>query len=294
MPLGTPGSHAAYTTDASGLPLGIASSPGLAPSPAATPTPFAAYAMQGMPGGHAPEPIASPPAHAAGSGSSYSAPLSPSSLYPFPPPQQNLSLTGQMRLLDVDELPSHYKLGADRPRWMLYAASGIVAISVAAIATFVVIRALQTSAPVTGWVHVESVPSGADVRFNGTLLEQKTPLTIDQAPPGSRHTIRVELAHYLPYEETVDIPAKGGEIAVAAKLVAITRKLVVESAPPNAEVRINGEVRGRTPMTINDIDPESAKLLELRLKDYQPYVKDLKAVTWPVDGKLRISAKLAR
>jgi hypothetical protein len=204
-----------------------------------------------------------------------------------------MSITGQMRLFEVDELPARYKLGATRRRWFTYIASGTLAVAVAALATFLVIRTTRDTTPKIGAVYVESVPSSADVRFDGTLLSQKTPLTIDRVPIGGRHTIRVELAHYEPYEEAVEITARGSEVAVQAHLVAVVGKIVIETVPPNAEIWINGELRGRSPATIN-VDRDSAKTLELRLKDYQPFRKELNALMWSSDGKLRVTTKLSR
>ena len=57
------------------------------------------------------------------------------------------------------------------------------------------------------------------------------------------------------------------------------------------KVWIDGQLRGRAPMTIPDIDMASAKSVELRLKDYQPYRQDLQ---WPANGELNINQKLQR
>jgi hypothetical protein len=150
---------------------------------------------------------------------------------------------------------------------------------------------MRDAPPTVGSVHIESVPPNADVRFDGTLLPTKTPLTIDKVPVGTPHQLRVEFARHQPYEETIEVPRKGGEISVTATLKPITGKILINSVPPFAEIHINGQLRGRTPTTLNGIDMDSAKRLELRLKDYQPYVQDL---VWPPDGKIQIDAKLAR
>jgi hypothetical protein len=309
---------AGYTADASGLPMTMPTPPAFpslpAPPPAAQqisgqqisgqqvsgqmayshyppqsfPPPHQEPPMQGMPAGYAPQgyPLAPTPA------------MSPGALYQFQPAAQNLSITGQMRLFEVDELPAHYKLGAARKRWFTYIASGTLAVAVAALTTFLVIRTTRDPAPSVGSIFVDSGPAGANVRFDGTLLSQKTPLTIDRVPVGRRHVIRIELAHYEPFEETVDIPARGGEVQVSARLLAVTGKVIVETSPPYAEIWINGELRGRSgaagaPTTLS-IDRDSARSLELRLKDYQPVQRELGPQSWSSDGKLRISVKLSR
>ena len=219
--------------------------------------------------------------------------LSPGALYQFQPPpsQQSMSLTGQMRLLEVDELPSQYKLGAARNRWLTYIASGVLAVSVAAGVTFLIIRSTRDSVPVVGSIHIESVPPGAEVIFDNTRLTDKTPLTIDGAPVGTSHTIRLEVPRHESYEETVNIPKSGSPISVTASLKPILGKIIIDSVPANAEIHINGQLRGRTPTTINDVEMDNAKRIELRLKDYQPLVQDLK---WPADGRIRINATLTR
>jgi hypothetical protein len=307
FPFATP---ASYTTDASGLPLGIQTPPGVAafsqstPQPASDPLPYAHYPplqapplqappFQGFPPAQPAGPYGMPVGYAPTPGPHGYPQLSPGALYQFQPASQNMSITGQMRLFEADELPAAYKLGATRQRWFTYIASGTAAVAIAALATFLVIRTTRDTSPMVGAVYVESVPSNADVRFDGTLLSQKTPLTIDRVPVGARHTIRVELAHYEAHEEAVEIKSRGSEVAVQARLVAIVGKIIVETTPPNAEIWINGELRGRSPSTI-DVDRESAKTLELRLKDYQPFRKELSPLMWTSDGKLRITTKLSR
>ena len=293
FPSGTPG--LAYHADASGLPL-VPAAPGMGMptgySGGATPggaTDVPPYLpMQGMPVGYAPGQMAPQL-------SPYGYPqLAPGALHHFPPPPPPLSITHQMRLYEVDELPPQFQLGAPRRRLLTYIVSGVLAVSVAAVATFVVVRSMRDAAPVLGTVRVDSVPASAEVLFDGTRLPNRTPMTIPRTAAGTRHTIRVELAHYSSHEEQIEVPPQGGEISVMATLKAVADKILVESVPSNAEIRIDGALRGRTPATISDVDRDSAKLLELRLKDYQPYQKSLQGVTWPNDGKLKVYAKLVR
>jgi hypothetical protein len=244
-------------------------------------------AMQGMPPGYAPEPQMSTQMSPHGYPQ-----LSPGALYQFQPSPQGMSLTGQMRLMEIDEIPSQYKLGAARRRWVTYIVSGILAVSVAAAVTFLIIRSTRETAPTVGSVHVESYPPGADVLFDGTRLPNKTPLMVDGALVGSHHRIRVELPGHTPYDDAnVDIPKDGHEISVMAKLELVTGKLMINSDPKDAEIWINGELRGRAPATLLGVDLSSAKHLEIRLKGYQPQVQEL---VWPADGKIQIDAKLVR
>jgi len=286
FPTGTPGGQAPYNHDASGLPMGIPTPPGMSPVqvPGVPPHLQPYLHMQGMPPGYAPPQVATQM-------SSQGYPqLSPGALYHFQPTPQPMSLTGQMRLYEVDELPSQYQLVAARRRWFTYIVSGIMAVSVAAGVTFLIIRSMRESAPVSGSVHIESVPPGADVLFDGKRLADKTPLTIDGVPVGTNHKIRLELARHEPADDTVDIPRTGGTVTVTRTLAVITGKVIVDSEPSGAEIRINGDLRGFTPKMIESVDMDNAKQIELRLKGYQPYVQDL--THWSSDGKISINAKL--
>jgi hypothetical protein len=113
---------------------------------------------------------------------------------------------------------------------------------------------------------------------------------VESVPIGTRHEIRVELPRYKPYVETVDIPKNGEEVPVKAMMTPITGKLRVITQD-GAEIWIDGKLRGRAPATIADIDMSSAKTLELRLKDHQPYVQTLQ---WPANGEINVNQKLQR
>lgn len=217
--------------------------------------------------------------------------VTPGALYQFQPATQPMSLTGQLRLFEVDELPSQYNLGAARRRRFTYLVAGLIAISVAAGVTFMIIRFTRETAPTVGRVHIESVPAGAEITYDGTRLTDKTPYTIENVPVGSRHEVKVELPRYKAYSDTVDIPKTGGEVPVMALLKPVTGKLKINSQPGGAEIWINGTNRGRTPTTLNDIDMEASKKLELRLKDYEPIIWDL---TWPKTGEIDIDARFKK
>jgi hypothetical protein len=139
-------------------------------------------------------------------------------------------------------------------------------------------------------VHVDSVPHGADVYFDGMHLSGTTPLAVPNETAGKTIEIRVELAKHKTATEQFQIPAAGGDVTFMADLKALTGKLVIVSKPDGADLYIDGRLRGRTPVTISDVDLES-KLVELRLKDYQPYTQPLK---WPASGEIDIDAKLAK
>lgn len=265
-----------YAADASGLPM--------------TPPqglPQQGYPPQQQPYGYPPQPYYPPqPGY-------QQPPVTPGALYQLHPqgvPPKPMTLTGQLRLFEADEMPSQYNVTGG-PKWIKLVIAGILAISVAAGVTFFIIKATRDSAPSVGRVNIESVPPGAEVVFDGTRLAGTTPMTVDSVPVGTRHEVRVELARHKAYVETVDIPKVGGEIPIKAMMTPITGKVRVITQPDGAEIWIDGKLRGRAPTTINDIDMGSAKVLELRMKDYKPYTQSL---DWPANGEINIDQTLQR
>jgi serine/threonine protein kinase len=262
---GSNGQIPAYHSDASGLPLAMPTPQGMHPYSAYDPQ---AYAHQGY----------------------VQQQLSPQALYGLQPNPQPVSLTGQLRLMEVDELPAHYRIASAGRRWFTYVVSGLLAVSVAAAVTFLIIRSLRDNEPAMGAFHIDSVPQHATVEINGKQVASKTPVTIENVPVG-RHTVRITLAHRKPYEIEVDVPRRGGDVNVVGSLEMITGKMLINSVPAGAEIWINNRNRGRTPATITGLDPEDKIHVELRLKDYQPYVVE---PVWPENSQISIDAKLSK
>jgi hypothetical protein len=256
--------------------------------------------MQGMPSPYAPQypqgayPVFSPPQQQAfmpQPGVGY--PGQPMQGMPYGSPmfQPQMSMTGQMRLYEVDELPPQYRLSSSSSRPIKLAIGAVLAVSVAAAVTFFIIRSTRDMAPSFGAIRVTSIPEGAEVSYDGQRLTGGTPMTIEEVPLGTRHEIKVVKEHNKPHIETVDVPKTGGQVEVSARLEPITGTLKVVSHPDGAEVVIDGQLRGRAPTILNGVDMGAARKLELRLKDYQPYVQDL---TWPANGEIDIEHTLVK
>ena len=281
FPSATPGMQPSYNNDASGLPMGLHTPPsGLPVHQPGVPPHMQPYVHQQYPQAH---------------GYPVQQPMSPGALYQFQPygapPPQPMTLTGQLRLFEADELPAHYKLGAARRRWFTYIVAGVIAISIAAAATFFIIRATRDGTPTTGSIMFESNPPGADIYYDNERLSGKTPYRLEGVTVGTSHDIRIELARYQPYIDVVNIPKTGREVPVLALLKQVTGKLRILSKPDGAEIWLDGRQVGRTPAKIEGLDMGQAKRLELRLKDYQPHLQDL---TWPANGQIDLDIRPQR
>jgi serine/threonine protein kinase len=197
----------------------------------------------------------------------------------------------QMAQYEVDELPPHLRLDQARPKMLLKIVAAVAAVAIAAIATFFIVKATRHSAPVKGSVRVDSVPSGAVVIVDGQKLPNITPLTIDNLPAGAKHDLRLELARHKPYATSIEVPSTGGLIPVTAIMTPITGILRVVSVPAGADLYVNGEFRSRTPCTISDVDMESLKQVELRLKEFSPQKVNL---TWTEKGEIDLEVKMLK
>jgi hypothetical protein len=268
FPVGTPGAQPSYNHDASGLPLGIPTPPGVEVHPSA--------GQYGMHPDYQPQQQL-PPGY----------PMSPNALYQFQPTQQPpMSLTGQLRLSEIDEIPSQYKIGAARRQWFTYIVSGILAVSVAAAVTFLIIRSTRDIAPTSGTVSIESVPSGAQVFWEGTLITARTPTKITGVQVGTTHPIRVSLAHYKSETRNINIPMNGQPVSILVQLTTLKGTILVNTVPEKAEIWINGQVRGVTSGKIIDVEIESTPSIELRHRDFPPHKEVL---TWGDDGVARVN-----
>jgi hypothetical protein len=260
--------------------MAVYSVPGVPPhlQPYAQPSGYSSQPMPAAPWGYpSAQGMMSPPAFPA---------LSPGAMYGSQPAMAP-SLTGQLRLSEGDELPAAYNLSGGRS-WVKLAIAGFAIVAIAATATLVFLRSRDTGAT-TGSFRFVSTPLGAEIELDGQRLADKTPFTFDGIPVGTRHEVKITLAHYEADSKTVDLPRGAGEVEVTFALKPIVGKILV-NCPAGTEVRIDGVLRQTGPGNIVDVDL-SAKKIELRAPGYQPFIRDL---DWPANGVIAIDAHLQK
>lgn len=89
-----------------------------------------------------------------------------------------------------------------------------------------------------GALHFVSNPAGAEIRLDGTLVSL-TP-HIETGVPYGRHAVKISLAGYVPYEETVDLTV--GSRRVEAALASLPRGQIICNVDPYADIYVNGEL----------------------------------------------------
>lgn len=133
-------------------------------------------------------------------------------------------------------------------------------------------------------LRVSSRPVGADVTVGG-VFRGRTPVTIG-LPAGSEHDVSVSLQGYRSVERRV-LAEADKDIGLQLALQAVPVRLTVQGEPAEAEVVIDGNVRGKTPFTLEL--PARRHSLEVRKAGMQPERIDVDlsaAVDRTVDYKL--------
>ncbi|MGQ9735859.1 MAG: PEGA domain-containing protein [Thermaceae bacterium] len=133
------------------------------------------------------------------------------------------------------------------------------------VAYYFVGRVFQPPSRAT--LEVDSSPKEAGVWLDSQWVGV-TPLALEVGP--GRHEVEVRLAGYQTFKTTVN-PRPGERVRLFAQLSPEARMgtLDVSSTPRGAEVYVDGNLRGRTPLTLSL--PEGRYTVELRLSQYEPY-----------------------
>jgi len=118
-----------------------------------------------------------------------------------------------------------------------------------------------------GSLSVASVPAGASLMVNGRLVGA-TPVRLDGLPTGN-YVVRLEKYGCRPVSRCVEIGAAGLSLDETLEAVQ-TGALAVDVKPRGAEVLLDGELLGNTPLKASDIPVGPHELL-VRKTNFDPY-----------------------
>jgi eukaryotic-like serine/threonine-protein kinase len=193
--------------------------------------------------------------------------------------------TAQPRLAGVFEVPSGAERKRPRAIAMLVLLSAIAAV---AVSGYFIKERLFTPAK-TASVQVESRPTGAVIFVNGEA-KGKTPAVLDL--PLGNYRIRASLAGYEDREVWVELTEnRPYPISLALQQNAVAPPepgvLKVESTPNGADLHIDGQPQGKTPLTL-ELTPGWHRV-RVSLAGYKPYVTKFhleKSVEYPLSAEL--------
>lgn len=106
----------------------------------------------------------------------------------------------------------------------------------------------------SGVIRLRLPPDGALVSINGRLIAEKDIQRGFLVPAGVPQEVSVKKAGKRPETFTVTLQP-GQEYDRAVELKEGRGKLVINTRPPGADVTVNGRIYGKTPVTVEDLDP---------------------------------------
>jgi TonB family protein len=193
---------------------------------------------------------------------------------------------------------------APSPRLLSRQLKPLLSVGALVLAGVVAVIALRGTAPSQpfaealsparrGGIEVATDPVGAQVWVDNTEAG-KSPLTLAGVRPG-RHAIRVALAGFSSAELALDVPAGGFGMPLRFTLQPVSAILQVHSDPDGAEVAVDGQSRGTTPIATLSLPPGKHRV-EMTRKGYVPWVQTVQARAGdriPLLGRLSVSQKSA-
>jgi len=213
----------------------------------------------------------------------------------LPPGAPPLSTANHLAALEIDEIPSAFKLGEQssrRRKRAIIAVSALVLFTFLGVGLGVVLFGRGEEAPRAKTIEIVSIPSGASVSIDSKPIDGKTPLQYDGVAVGTRYLVGVTLPDHKPWSTEVEVSAGGARVVkVIARLDPVVVKLNVKSTPSGAEVLLNGSPAGRTPLQLRDLDPRLTRNIELRLKGYRPIRQ---ALDWSDETEKTLSFRLEK
>jgi hypothetical protein len=174
-------------------------------------------------------------------------------------------------------------------RGLVWWALGVLA-SIAIIAAVVaMVRSGAPPEPTAAAIEVISIPSGAQVKIDGTPVPGVTPLSFAGARPGKSYRLVVELPRHEVWLRDEVIPDNTRQVKVIASLKPVLGRLTVTSEPTGAEVFLNNRSMGHTPLTLPSVDPFVESKVEVRLRGHKPAVQ---AVVWSPTYEAQLAFRL--
>ncbi len=99
-------------------------------------------------------------------------------------------------------------------------------------------------------VDVISDPPGADIVVDG-VVKGRTPSRVSDLPPGT-YEFEIRKDGFNSYRKTTRLDPQA-DYQMKVTLPPMVNSLRVNSTPPGATVKLNGEVKGRTPITLSQL-----------------------------------------
>jgi len=141
------------------------------------------------------------------------------------------------------------------------------------IALILTIPGITAFAKATGSLYVTVTPSEAEVYIDGKLIGKASPSLFVQEIDSGQHILQIAKTDYEIYKEQIIIIAN----EVTKLQIHLTRQrgtITVLSEPIEASVYLDGSYKGKTPLTIKDVDVGTHQIV-IAMKGYALWVKEI-------------------
>jgi hypothetical protein len=180
------------------------------------------------------------------------------------------SIKGRTPLILTDTAMGNHQITIALDGYEEYTRNIIVETATPLTISAVLIRSVPqptTQPPPNGSIAVASIPSGAEVYIDSQLTGI-APAVFPEIAPGN-HQVRLSVKGYDDWSHIVSV-GSGRMSAINAEMVAvkeITGSLAVITDPPGAEIFVDGDFKGMSPVTITGLSAGTHTFL-LTLKEY--------------------------
>ncbi len=150
---------------------------------------------------------------------------------------------------------------------------GLLFILVLLSIVLITIVLLQLTNQKTGSIVIDSFPRKASVYLDGEF-KGETPIPIKNLT-FKKYTVRISFENYKDYVEDVTLTGNNPKKVIYAILEHKTFSINVSSDPENADVYLDGILKGKTPLVITDIVQGEKHILEIKLDNYETFKEEV-------------------
>ncbi len=190
--------------------------------------------------------------------------------------------------LDLTEEKYFPDSGKRRLRVVLAVAITTLALSALAAGVFFLVTYQGVE---TGAAKIVSEPSGASISLDGKPTNKKTPSTLPIADLKSKHVVELSLNKHKSWRQEFEFPSGDTQITVLANLEPIKGKLTIRSTPSEADVYINGNSKGKTPLAVGNLDTSEEVKVEVRMKGHATITR---TVQWEDRDEIEVTLTLEK
>ncbi|MEF3244802.1 MAG: PEGA domain-containing protein [Caldisericaceae bacterium] len=150
---------------------------------------------------------------------------------------------------------------------------GLLFILVLFSIVLITVALLQLTNQKTGSITIDSFPKKASVYLDGEF-KGETPISIKNLT-FKKYTVRISFENYKDYVEDVTLTGNNPKTIIYAILEHKTFSINVSSDPENANVYLDGILKGKTPLVITDIVQSEKHILEIKLDNYETFKEEV-------------------